>query len=87
MVIWFSLSQIIYLFIQPKFKKPNENFTICAEKLIKDDRPLPLYPIKDYQANPSEFRLCKTPIKHKDESGIGRLELYQNADQSYLLKT
>ncbi len=87
MMLWVILGQMIYLFIQPKFTKPNEYFAICAERLVKDDRPLPLYPIKDYQANPSEFRLCKIPITHSTESGVARLELYQNADQSYLLKT
>lgn len=85
MVLWFGLGQVIYLVTQPKFTKPNEYFAICAEKLVKDDRPLPLYTIKDYQANPSEFRLCKTPVKYR--KWYFRLELYQNADQSYLLKT
>lgn len=83
---WVGVSQVINLFNQPIFTEPTEYFTICATTL-NDDRPLPLYTMKTYKQNPSDFKLCQAPTKQVSEDGIAYFTLTQMEDQSYLLTT
>lgn len=84
---WVGVSQVIGLFNQPIFTEPTEYFTICATATLSDDRPFPLYTIKEYHKNPSDFKLCQTPTKQVSEDGIAYFTLAKMADQSYLLTT
>lgn len=84
---WVGVSQVINLFNQPIFTEPTEYFTICATTTLSDDRLFPLYTMKEYQKNPSDFKLCQAPTKQVSEDGIAYFTLTQMEDQSYLLTT
>ncbi len=87
MLCWIGLSQLMTRFNQPKFHTPTEFFVICASNSLGNDKPLALYTITEYQANPQAFHLCQNPTEQASDNGIFRMTLTQRPDQSYLLTT